>query len=332
MCDTFRSRSRLPMLRCKVEVWHSILTSIVPINCQIIMTLIPNGPGPRQVDALLSHHPLSNLLCWNDVVVLFADGDDFSSETIEKNRNLFYQQQTASQISDQMNQATAVLTSMLNLHLNVGQSFTLNTPQVIMSLQTLAFDALTSDQPINSNGITLPTSALLNLNDQTSQTTFSVRVSFIIMIVTSHFHPVWLEDTHDTTGIARRFSSIVINDDEYISKCLDDFVGCNWQRTTGDLVEQYQSKDWDPHSSWSIDPATSDELWKCHISQQHCASTHLQSSLCQHHQSATHLCACRDETDQCQSLLSLHLSIRSITTTQYIDSNYRWVHSLLSTE
>ncbi len=35
---------------------------------------------------------------------LFVDGNDFSYETIQKNRNLYYQQQLANQVSIQINQ------------------------------------------------------------------------------------------------------------------------------------------------------------------------------------------------------------------------------------
>ena len=108
----------------------------------------------------------------------FADGTDFSDETINKNRNLYYQQQLATAASQELSQATSLLTSMLNAHLNVGQNFTLNTPQVIMSVQPLSPQSLTSNQSLSSNGITLPASALTNTTDLPTASTVSLQVSF----------------------------------------------------------------------------------------------------------------------------------------------------------
>ena len=124
----------------------------------------------------MSHSHFSFIHSIRDVVDLFADGDDFSSETIEKNRNLFFQQQLATDISTEMNQASSLLTSMLNLHLNVGQNFNVNTSQVIISLQTFSFDSLTSNESVSNNGITLPSSVLINTTGQQS-TMISIQVS-----------------------------------------------------------------------------------------------------------------------------------------------------------
>jgi hypothetical protein len=67
---------------------------------------------------------------------LFANGNDFSPETIEKNRNIYYQKQAANQISTQTTDTMSLLTSALNIHLNIGQNMTMNTPSVFMSLET----------------------------------------------------------------------------------------------------------------------------------------------------------------------------------------------------
>lgn len=103
---------------------------------------------------------------------LFAEGDDFSAETIERNRNLYYQKELARQVSDQLNTATSLLTSMLNLHLNAGQNFTVNTAEVAMSLQTVSLQSLTN-QSVSSRSITLPTSAVAKA---ASQSTVSLQV------------------------------------------------------------------------------------------------------------------------------------------------------------
>ena len=113
----------------------------------------------------------------SSAVDLFADGSDFSDETIDRNCNLYYQQQLATAVSQELDEATSLLTPMLNAHLNVGQNFTLNTPQVIMSLEPLSSQSLTSNQSLSSNGITLPASAVTNATDQQSASTISLQVS-----------------------------------------------------------------------------------------------------------------------------------------------------------
>ena len=77
---------------------------------------------------------------------LFADGDDFSWNTIEKNRNLYYQKQQAKRIYDQMIQTIATLTSVLIEHLNLQQNFTINQAEVSMFLQKMSFESLRNGQ------------------------------------------------------------------------------------------------------------------------------------------------------------------------------------------
>ncbi|UJR21041.1 hypothetical protein I4U23_024141 [Adineta vaga] len=73
---------------------------------------------------------------------LFADGDDFSWETMQKNRNTYYQKQLANKIMYQAKEIISLLSSILNIHLNIGQDIVMNTTQVFMSLETKSFDAL----------------------------------------------------------------------------------------------------------------------------------------------------------------------------------------------
>ncbi len=90
---------------------------------------------------------------------MFADGNDFSWETIEKNRNLYYQKQTSDQISDQSRNTISLLTSILNIHLNINQNETINTSSVFMSLETLSsIESLQNKiiQPIGNAQINLP--------------------------------------------------------------------------------------------------------------------------------------------------------------------------------
>lgn len=89
---------------------------------------------------------------------LFADGDDFSWTTIQKRRNLYYQQQLANQINEQSASTIALLTSALNIHLNIGQNLMFNTSSIFLSLETISIDSLANKiiQPMNNAQIQLP--------------------------------------------------------------------------------------------------------------------------------------------------------------------------------
>ena len=73
---------------------------------------------------------------------LFADGDDFSWETIQKGRNEYYQRQLANQIEITTTRTLSLLTNALKIHLNVGQNMTINTSSIFMSLERLTIPAL----------------------------------------------------------------------------------------------------------------------------------------------------------------------------------------------
>jgi hypothetical protein len=94
----------------------------------------------------------------NFVKDLFADGNDFSWETIQKNRNLYYQQQIANQIITQSIETISLLTAALHIHLNIGQNFTINTSSVFMSLETTSMESLSNKliQQIENTQIHLP--------------------------------------------------------------------------------------------------------------------------------------------------------------------------------
>ncbi|UJR16137.1 hypothetical protein I4U23_003048 [Adineta vaga] len=101
---------------------------------------------------------------------LFADGNDFSWETIQKNRNLYYQKQTAEKIRSQTKETTRLLTTALNHHLNIGQNITMNTSSVIMSIETFLIGYLANKliEPIGNAQINLP--SIFNTNLPYSQT------------------------------------------------------------------------------------------------------------------------------------------------------------------
>jgi hypothetical protein len=78
---------------------------------------------------------------------LFADGNDFSWETIQKNRNLYYQQQSSNEIVGQMEDVISKAVNILNYHLNVGQTNIISTNSISMVTQKIDLGSL--------NGLTI---------------------------------------------------------------------------------------------------------------------------------------------------------------------------------
>ncbi|UJR11128.1 hypothetical protein I4U23_015309 [Adineta vaga] len=104
---------------------------------------------------------------------LFAAGDDFSWETIQKNRNVYYQKHLANQIKSQMAALTSLLTSTLNIHLNIGQNFNIETPQIMMSLQAIPSQSLSNQftKQIGNGQVRFPenlTTYLFNSSEKVS--------------------------------------------------------------------------------------------------------------------------------------------------------------------
>lgn len=133
---------------------------------------------------------------YSHLIDLFADGSDFSEETINKNRNLYYQRQTVSQILDfkflqiyfkaemiykQFEQTISMITNALNLHLNIEQSFLINTSSIIIFLKKMIIDTL-SNQTIYLNDksqVFLPDDLYFNL---TTDSTIVLRVRHLFNI------------------------------------------------------------------------------------------------------------------------------------------------------
>ncbi|UJR25703.1 hypothetical protein I4U23_007054 [Adineta vaga] len=103
---------------------------------------------------------------------LFSDGNDFSWETIQKNRNSYYQNELANQIMIQMKELITLITSSLNIHLNIGQDFIVDTSQVLMSLETKSFESFSNqfNKQIGNGQIQLPLNfnSFLNTNEKVS--------------------------------------------------------------------------------------------------------------------------------------------------------------------
>ncbi|CAF4521529.1 unnamed protein product, partial [Rotaria sp. Silwood2] len=105
---------------------------------------------------------------------LFANGNDFSIETIEKNRNIYYQKQLANEITLQTNKIISLLTSSLNIHLNIGQNSIMNRSEAFMSLETISINSLSNKQiqQIGNAQFNIPSNFNLNTNNNS---TISIR-------------------------------------------------------------------------------------------------------------------------------------------------------------
>ena len=138
-----------------------------PISYPQITTPISNPHGPIRVRR--SEGKRETKQC--SVADLFADGDDYSPSTIEKRRNLFYQNELKKKIEGEMTTLAKELTDGLNIHLNVNQSFVVNTSSIVVSFVKTPVDALLN-QTLPDQRVTFPSA--LNLSSNRSQ---SLRVT-----------------------------------------------------------------------------------------------------------------------------------------------------------
>ena len=75
---------------------------------------------------------------------LFPDGNDFSWETLERNRNIYQQKKFSNEMTTKITQMISLLASTLNLHINIGQNAQINAPEVFMSIETLSSESLSN--------------------------------------------------------------------------------------------------------------------------------------------------------------------------------------------
>jgi hypothetical protein len=117
---------------------------------------------------------------WMIYIDLFADGNDFSWETIAKGRNIYYQKQLANEIINQVNEIISLLTSSLNIHLNIGQDTIMNTSDVFMSLETKSITSLSKKiiKQVGNSQIHLPSTLNGNI---TNNQIISIRVCFVLL-------------------------------------------------------------------------------------------------------------------------------------------------------
>ena len=106
---------------------------------------------------------------------LFASDDDFSWETVANGRNRYYQRQLAQQINNQMTETISLLSSALNVHLNIGQQSTMNTSSLFLSLETVSLQSLSKKviYPSGQAQIQLPS----KVDHYSGNAIVSVRVS-----------------------------------------------------------------------------------------------------------------------------------------------------------
>jgi Fe-S cluster assembly scaffold protein SufB len=81
----------------------------------------------------------------------------------------------ANQIISQVSQTNSLITSALNIHLNIGQNLTMNTPSVFMSLETASIESLANKliQQVGNAQLRIPSRFYLSTNSSSS---ISVRV------------------------------------------------------------------------------------------------------------------------------------------------------------
>ncbi len=77
-----------------------------------------------------------------------------------------------------MNEVISLLSSSININLNIGQNSTINTAQAFMSLETQSLDALSSKlvKQVGNGQIQLPQNFNSNLNNNSK---ISIRVSLV---------------------------------------------------------------------------------------------------------------------------------------------------------
>jgi hypothetical protein len=111
---------------------------------------------------------------------LFAEGGDFSEATIERNRNAFNQKQTAHALTQQMNDLIARITQSLQIHLNVAQSFVVNSSSTILALETVSSLPALANKQIALTGdvrLSMPSQLSLAGVGVSASSRYSIRVS-----------------------------------------------------------------------------------------------------------------------------------------------------------
>jgi hypothetical protein len=139
------------------------------------MTPMSSPRGPIQVDHLFFSSRLHALSYHSACSDLFADGDDFSWQTIQTGRNRYYQRQLANQIELKATATLHLLTNALKVHLNVGQNITINTSAIFMSLESLSLSALSRRTVCQAEGAHIQLTSTMQIGTNSTPILLRVR-------------------------------------------------------------------------------------------------------------------------------------------------------------
>ena len=136
-----------------------LLMQHVPMHFPMIMTLMSNQNGQISVGISRSFHGYTS-----SRLDLLSDGQDFTWESLERDRNIYQQKKLSNEISRKVQKMISLLTSTLNLHINIGQHCQINTSDVFMTMETLSNQSLSnkSIEQISNARVQLPLNLTLN--------------------------------------------------------------------------------------------------------------------------------------------------------------------------
>ena len=202
---------------CNNEQRLWILTSRALTAFQTTMTPMSSPCGPIQVDPFIFSrmHSLPHHCTRLD---LFADGDDFSWQTIQTGRNRYYQRQLANQIELRTTATLNLLTNALKVHLNVGQNITINTSAIFMSLETLSLSALSRRTVYQTEGAHMQLPSIMQINANSTPILLRVRHPPSLSHLTLTSHPHVVGDA--TSGFAWHLSLAIQHQSLAISRTL----------------------------------------------------------------------------------------------------------------
>ncbi|CAF3773928.1 unnamed protein product [Rotaria sp. Silwood1] len=83
---------------------------------------------------------------------IFANGNDFSKETIQSNRNLYYQEETALLIESKTQHILKTLINLISQHLNIGQKFQLDIESIGVTIEKTTVNDIIHKTIKQSNG------------------------------------------------------------------------------------------------------------------------------------------------------------------------------------
>ncbi|CAF3720614.1 unnamed protein product [Rotaria sp. Silwood1] len=75
-------------------------------------------------------------------LILLNLNNDFSKETVQTTRIHYYQQKTANEISKLANETILLITSILKIHLNIGQKITMKSSSLLVDIETTTIESL----------------------------------------------------------------------------------------------------------------------------------------------------------------------------------------------